>query len=254
MNKKAHVPDGEAPENEEQSEVQEPDENDLTEPAEEPGAEEGEAPVEGAAPQGEEPEEDAEEDGGEAEEGGPDIFTAIQKELSDSREKCASLEEKCSSLEEKAASLQNSYLRLQADWDNYRKRTEASRAEERVRASEGLVKDLLPVLDSLELALKHAKESGEGGSLTEGVEAIRGKMLQVLGKHNVEQLEAQGQPFDAMQHQAVNTREDDSVPEETVVEVYQQGYKMGEKVLRPAMVVTSTGGPAQGADESSEEE
>lgn len=162
----------------------------------------------------------------------PDIFTAIKKEVTDLRDK---------------------YARLQAEWDNYRKRTAAERKQERIRASENLVTDLLPVLDDLERAIKHAKDSGEGGSLTEGVEAVQTKFLQILGKHKVEQIEADGQPFDAMVHQAVGTQEDDSVPEETVVQVYQQGYKMGDKVLRPSMVVTSTGGP-QREPESSEEE
>ncbi len=161
-----------------------------------------------------------------------DIFTAIKKEVTDLRDK---------------------YARLQAEWDNYRKRTAAERKQERIRASENLVTDLLPVLDDLERAIKHAKDSGEGGSLTEGVEAVQTKFLQILGKHKVEQIEADGQPFDAMVHQAVGTQEDDSVPEETVVQVYQQGYKMGDKVLRPSMVVTSTGGP-QREPESSEEE
>ena len=162
----------------------------------------------------------------------PDIFTAIKQEVTDLRDK---------------------YARLQAEWDNYRKRTAAERKQERIRASENLVTDLLPVLDDLERAIKHAKDSGEGGSLTEGVEAVQTKFLQILGKHKVEQIEADGQPFDAMVHQAVGTQEDDSVPEETVVQVYQQGYKMGDKVLRPSMVVTSTGGP-QREPESSEEE
>ena len=176
----------------------------------------------------------AEDDGPEAAagEGQPDIFTAVQQELTGLRDR---------------------YARLQAEWDNYRKRTEAARSAERVRAAESLVTDLLPVLDDLERAIKHAKDSGEGGSLTEGVEAIQGKLLQTLGKHNVVRIEAQGQPFDALQHQAVGTVEDDSVYEETVVEVYQQGYVLGERVLRPAMVVTSTGGPARPADEDGDE-
>ncbi len=152
--------------------------------------------------------------------------------------------------QEKAAALQDRYARLQAEWDNFRKRTNAERDSERVRAAESLVKDLLPVLDDLERALKHARESGEGGTLADGVEAVQTKFLQILGKHRVSQVEAHEQPFDATRHQAVGTTEDASVPEETVVQVYQQGYQMGDKIIRPAMVVTSTGGPARGADEA----
>lgn len=139
-----------------------------------------------------------------------------------------------------AAEMRDRYLRLQAEWDNYRKRTAAEREQEKVRASEKLVKDLIPVIDDLERAVDHAKQSGEGGSLTEGVEAVLTKWLQIFEKHKVTQIEAVGEQFDPNKHQAVGTQPDDSVPEETVVNVYQKGYQMGERVLRPAMVVTST--------------
>lgn len=179
--------------------------------------------------------EDAEDS--EGAEDGPNLFDAIKEEVTELRDR---------------------YARLQAEWDNYRKRTEAARAEERVRAAEGLVTDLLPVLDDLERAIAHARdteaaadaEDGEDASaraagvdatgLVEGVEAIQGKLLSILGKHEVTRIEALGQPFDAQCHQAVSVCEDDTVDEETVVEVLQQGYMMGERVIRPAMVVTST--------------
>lgn len=167
----------------------------------------------------------------EVQEDTPNLFEAITAEVTELRDR---------------------YARLQAEWDNYRKRTQTERESERVRASENLVMDLLPLLDDLERAIKHARETGEGGTLTDGVEAIQNKFLQILEKHKVTQIVALGEPFDAMQHQAVGTEEDASVPEETVVNVFQQGYKMGERVIRPAMVVTSTGGPArepQGANE-----
>ena len=154
--------------------------------------------------------------------------------------------------QDKAAELQDRYARLQAEWDNFRKRTSAERDSERARAAESLVKDLLPVLDDLERALKHARESGEGGTLADGVEAVQTKFLQILGKHKVSQVEADAQPFDVNCHQAVGTTENASVPEETVVQVYQQGYRMGDKVIRPAMVVTSTGGPAREPDDGTD--
>lgn len=146
-----------------------------------------------------------------------------------------------------AAQMKDRYARLQAEWDNYRKRTAAERESERARAAEKLVTDLLPALDDIERALNHAKESGDGSGLVEGVEAIQTKFLQILEKHKVVVVPAMGEPFDAMKHQAVGTQEDESVPEETVVQVYQQGYQMGDRVIRPSMVVTSTGGPAREA-------
>lgn len=142
--------------------------------------------------------------------------------------------------QQEAADARDSYLRLKAEWDNFRKRTAAEREAEKLRASEKLVKDLIPVIDDLERAIEHAKQTGEGGTLTEGVEAVTVKFLQILGKSKVEQIEALGQPFDPNKHQAVGTQPDDTVPEETVVAVYQKGYQMGERILRPAMVVTST--------------
>ena len=140
----------------------------------------------------------------------------------------------------KAAEMQDRYLRLKAEWENYRKRTMSEREAEKVRASEKLVTDLIPVIDDLERAIDHAKQTGEGGSLTEGVEAVTTKFLQILEKSKVTQITAVGEPFDPNKHQAVGTQADDSVPEETVLQVYQKGYQMGERVLRPAMVVTST--------------
>ena len=139
-----------------------------------------------------------------------------------------------------AAEMRDQFLRLQAEWDNFRKRTAAERESEKVRASEKLVKDLIPVVDDLERALEHAQQAGDGGSLTAGVEAVTNKFLQILSKHKVEQIKAEGEPFDPMRHQAVGTQPDPTVPEETVVNVYQKGYQMGDRVLRPAMVVTST--------------
>lgn len=144
-----------------------------------------------------------------------------------------------------ASDMHDKYMRLQAEWDNFRKRTASEREQERVRASEKLVKDLLPVLDDLDRAIDHARESGEGGTLTDGVDAIRSKFLNILGKSKVEEIPALNEALDLEKHQAVGTAEDASVPEETVVQVFQKGYTMGEKVLRPAMVITSTGGPAR---------
>ena len=167
----------------------------------------------------------------EVQEDTPNLFDAIKAEVTELRDR---------------------YARLQAEWDNYRKRTQAEREQERIRASEKLVMDLLPVLDDLERAIAHAKETGEGGTLTDGVEAIQNKFLQILEKHKVTQIPAMGEPFDAMVYQAVGTEEDPSVPEETVVKVFQQGYRMGDRVIRPAMVVTSTGGPAREPDGANE--
>jgi molecular chaperone GrpE len=158
-----------------------------------------------------------------------------------------------------AAEAQDRLLRLQAEWTNFRKRNAAERAEERSRACERLVTNLLPVVDDLERALDHAADS-DLESFVEGVGNVRTKFVDVLGKEQVSVIDPVGEAFDVTKHQAVSKRDDDSVPDETVVEVFQKGYEMAGKVLRPAMVVVSTGGPvrekepAKDQDDGQEEE
>ena len=141
-----------------------------------------------------------------------------------------------------AADWQGRYLRLHAEWDTYRRRTQEQRKEEKARATEKLVEELIPVIDDFERTISYAKTNGEAG-LTGGVEAVRSKLLGVLGKFGVEVIDPAGQPFDALEAQAVAMVENPDVPDETVADVYQKGYKMGGHVLRSAMVTVTTGGP-----------
>ena len=133
--------------------------------------------------------------------------------------------ERVAAAEAEAAAMKDRYLRLQAEWDNYRKRTAEEAADMKIRAAEKLMEDVLPVLDDFERAIAHAEQNGEEG-LLDGVKAI-----------------------DALEHQAVATVPDESIPDETVAQVYQKGYRLGKKVLRPAMVTISSGGPKREAEE-----
>ena len=149
------------------------------------------------------------------------------------------------------------YLRLRAEWDNYRTRTESERAAERTRATERLVTNLLPVLDDLERALDHANltdAAPEFSSFVEGVAGVQKKLLDILGRERLESVGEVGEPFDPIKHQAITKVDDQTVPDETVVQVYQKGYAMAGKSLRSAMVVVSSGGPARVADEPEEDE
>ena len=137
---------------------------------------------------------------------------------------------------------QDKYLRLHAEWDTYRRRTAEQREVEKARAAEKLVTSLLPVIDDFERTIDYATKNGEGG-LFDGVKAVHTKLVNVLTTDGVQVIDPVGQAFDALEAQAVATVDDASVPDETVNEVYQKGYKMGEKVLRPAMVTVTTGGP-----------
>lgn len=160
--------------------------------------------------------------------------------------------ERVAKAEAEAAAMRDKYLRLQAEWDNYRKRTAEEASEMRVRAAEKLMGDLLPIVDDFERAIAHAEVNGEAG-LLDGVKAIATKLSDSLEKHGLEAIDPAGQAFDALEHQAVGQVEDASVPDETVAQVYQKGYRLGKKVIRPAMVTISTGGPKREAEKPEEE-
>ncbi|MDR0515410.1 MAG: nucleotide exchange factor GrpE [Coriobacteriaceae bacterium] len=133
------------------------------------------------------------------------------------------------------------YLRLHAEWDTYRRRTAEQRAEEKACANEKLVEHLLPMIDDFERTIDYAKKNGESGLLG-GVEAVHTKLIDTLVKEGVIVLDPKGEAFDALECQAISTIEDKTVCDETVADVLQKGYKMGKKVLRPAMVIVATGG------------
>ncbi len=133
--------------------------------------------------------------------------------------------------------------RVQAEFDNYRKRMARDHADAVKRAGERIVENLLPVVDNLERAIAHAAEGGDVAELSTGVEMVLGQLRDVLAKEGVVEVDPVGQPFDALVHQAVGQKEDASVPEGTVVEVFQKGYEMHGRTVRAAMVVVSTGGP-----------
>lgn len=147
---------------------------------------------------------------------------------------------------------QDKYLRLHAEWDTYRRRTAEQREQERLRAGEKLVEKLLPVIDDFERTIDYAEKNGEAG-LIDGVKAVHNKFVNVLETGGVQVINPAGQAFDALECQAVATVDDASVPDETVHEVYQKGYKMGTKVLRAAMVTVTTGGPKRPKPESEDE-
>lgn len=147
-----------------------------------------------------------------------------------------------------AAEWQDKYMRLHAEWDTYRRRTNEQRAVEKVLAAEKLVSNLIPVLDDFDRTIDYANNNGEVGLLG-GVKAVQSKLIDVLKRDGVEVIDPAGQAFDALEAQAVATVDDPSVPDETVAQVYQKGYRLGVKVLRPAMVTVTTGGPKREAEE-----
>jgi molecular chaperone GrpE len=124
--------------------------------------------------------------------------------------------------------------RLQAEFDNYRKRAAKERDEFRDFAVSDAVRALLPVMDSFNLALKNASARPE--DLRKGVDLIYKQLQDVLQKLNVERIPAQGEPFDPRVHEAIEMVETDAAPDHHVLEELQPGYRIKGRLLRPAMV------------------
>lgn len=183
-------------------------------------------------------------------------YEKVEAELAELREQLAAAEDSKTAAEAKAADAVSRHARLQADWENYRRRTAQERLDERARATEKLVEALLPVVDDMERALDHARSqemAEDFKQFVDGVDAVRAKLLGVFDREGVEPIDPKGEAFDCNIHQAVGRVEDASQYDETVNDVYQKGYRMGGKVLRPAMVTVTYGGdkrpvPAPEAD------
>jgi molecular chaperone GrpE len=145
------------------------------------------------------------------------------------------------SFSEELAALKDRYIRLAADFENFRKRSLKEREEAYHFGHQNLVKDLLPSVDNLERAIEHARAGGEGGieGLLEGVELVLREIHAVLAKHGVTPIDPLGQPFDPALHEAVAQVPDASQPSNSVVDVLERGYQLRGRLLRPTRVVVS---------------
>jgi len=131
--------------------------------------------------------------------------------------------------------------RTQADFENYRKRMARENAAAAERGAARLAKELLPALDHLELALKAASGHEE---MVRGFAMVRDELTTALGKAGIQPFSPQGEPFDPNEHEAMAQQPSDEVEAGTVLQVYQQGYRLNGQVLRPARVVVAGGGAA----------
>lgn len=128
------------------------------------------------------------------------------------------------------------YLRAQADFDNFRRRTRQEKEDFAKYASSKLVEQLLPVLDNFERAIQSSKDSKDFDSLLKGIEMTFRQFDQVLEQEGLKRMDAVGQPFNPEYHQAIMQVESEEHEEGAVVEELQKGYMFKDKVIRPAMV------------------
>jgi molecular chaperone GrpE len=138
-------------------------------------------------------------------------------------------------LRQEAAEMRELAQRKQAEFENYRKRMERERIELARYAGADVVKEVLPVLDNLERALRAAGGASEQ-QIRDGVAIIHRQLQEILTRMGLSEVESQGKPFDPHIHEAVNQIETESHPDGTVLEVFQKGYLFKDRMLRPAMV------------------
>jgi len=154
-------------------------------------------------------------------------------------------EESCEQLLERKnveiKELQDRMLRLAAESDNARKRLEREKADGIAFANESILRSLLAVGDSLDLAIQHSEGDVDPQALLEGIRMTRKVFLDVLARYGCVPFDSQGKVFDPNFHEAMLQQESEEYPENTIVQDYQKGYMLNDRLLRPAMVVVSKG-------------
>src|SRR5436309_2997883 len=163
-------------------------------------------------------------------------------------------------LARETAEIKDRLLRALAEMENLRRRTEREIADTRAYGISAFARDLLAVADNMRRALDafgaEPHEAADAGTkaLLEGIELTERELLKALEKHGVRKLDPEGSKFDPHRHQAMYEVPDESVPAGTIVQVVQPGYTIGERVLRPALVAISRGGPKASASEAAGEQ
>ena len=155
---------------------------------------------------------------------------ALESSSPDSQEKQA---------QEELQIYQDKYMRLAAEFENYKRRAQRDQSYAIRYANESLLKKLLSTLDNLERAIQCGKDAGASGSLLEGVELTHKQFLETVGKLGVRQVSSTGSLFDPNMHQAVAQVESETAEPNTVVEEFQKGYFLHDRILRPAMVTVA---------------
>jgi len=142
---------------------------------------------------------------------------------------------------EEVRGLNDKYLRLAAEFDNYKRLIQRDQRDQIRFCNEQLLKELLPVLDNLERAIKASQEGGDSNVLIQGVDLTLKQLTGVLSRFHVKPVETVGQLFNPATHQSVTSVASKKIPEQHVVEEFQRGYLLHDRILRAAMVSVSTG-------------
>jgi molecular chaperone GrpE len=162
------------------------------------------------------------------------------------------LEERLQLAEKEAKEIYDRFLRLSAEFENFKKRTTREMNDFRKYANESLIRELLSVVDNLERALQTTSNGTQTDTgVIEGVEMTHREILKIFEKFNVQPIDALDQTFDPKFHQAVMQESVEDKPENTVIQELQRGYLMHDRLIRPSMVVVSKA-PARAQDKAAE--
>ena len=162
-----------------------------------------------------------------------DVENTVEAE--ETPDETAQLREELESVRAELAAANDKYLRMIAEYDNFRKRSAHDRELTRVEAIEDALKNILPIGDNL----ARASQFTDPASVAKGIEMMQKSFTEALAKMGIEEIDAKGQPFDPELHNAVMHVEDENLGEGVVADVLQKGYKMGDRVLRYAMVIVA---------------
>ena len=164
----------------------------------------------------------------------------LESETGDAENSLKEMEAKLEVKEEAAKETYDRLLRVSADFENYKKRATREIEEFRKYANQSLLKEMLSVVDNLELAINSSNDGEKTDkTLIEGLNLTLNEILRVFEKFDVKPIEARGKTFDPAYHEAVMREETDDYPENTVVSEFQKGYLIHDRLLRPAMVVVA---------------
>lgn len=166
-----------------------------------------------------------------------------EKSTSASAHKAESASADLTALETRCSELQDRLFRCQADLENYRRRTQREQEDARRFESLRLIRDLLPGLDGLQRAVSSAEQTGDFRNLLDGIRMVAQQFRDVLRGHSAEPIEAQGKPFNPNEHEALTQVPSADCEPMTVLQVVEMGYRMHDRIVRPARVIVSCAPP-----------
>lgn len=159
-----------------------------------------------------------------------------QNQTEDSQQDVVEENDEFEQLRQEKEEINNRLLRLQADYDNFRRRTQKEKEADRKYRSQSLVEELIPALDNFERALQVEVDGGSAKNFAEGMKMVYDQFKAALEKEGVEEIPAKGEEFDPHLHQAIMQVEDENYDSNIVVEELQKGYRLKDRVIRPSMV------------------